>query len=486
MPKKKTQKIIDKNLDNEEIISDDINKTISDDIDLYENFSTIEWEDLAYEMETFHRVFSIMWRMGKPIYYNKIPTACVEFNQNGVPLVFKFNKDFWKSISVEQKKFIIAHECLHIIFMHGFRAFCNKSLSKSSFYSPQILNIACDLVVNHTLVNNYGFDREEVDPTSKYCWIDTIFENKMLEKDGKTIKVQENMNFEYYFNLIKSPSIKIEIFLQNLSGKGTGETVDGHSDGSGESDKEDIKKATKQIINELSDELSDAEKRKLNDIIKKVLDQNGGKKDLDDIMERSRGTEAGNLMFQFKVENIKKKRKWESIIKNWSMKYIKDNIYEQWARRNRRLTEMPQEFFLPSDFEVEHFEKDKIEVYYFQDTSGSCAGEKERFLRAIHSLPEDKFKVRAFCFDTVVYDLDLKTNILKGFGGTTFSILENKIQQIMSREKVEYPKAVFMFTDGYGDRINPQVPENWHIFLTADYRSCFPSTCNFYSFRDYE
>lgn len=68
------------------------------------------------------------------------------------------------------KIFVICHEALHIILNHGKR-FQEKE-------NPKIFNIAVDIVVNHSLVKDFGFIREEIDAKNEYCWIDTIFGEK--------------------------------------------------------------------------------------------------------------------------------------------------------------------------------------------------------------------------------------------------------------------------------------------------------------------
>jgi hypothetical protein len=106
--------------------------------------------------------------------------------------------------------------------------------------------------------------------------------------------------------------------------------------------------------------------------------------------------------------------------------------------------------FLPSDMEIEddNDEKTRIKVYFYLDTSGSCWGLKDRFFAAALSLPDDRFDIRLFCFDTTVQETTLESRKIYGGGGTSFSILEAHIQKEI-KEKGEYPEAVFVITDGY-------------------------------------
>ena len=137
--------------------------------------------------------------------------------------------------------------------------------------------------------------------------------------------------------------------------------------------------------------------------------------------------------------------------------------------------------------ETDEFEENKIEVWFFQDTSGSCYGFRDRFFSAAKSLPPDKFDIRMFCFDTRVFETTLKSGKLYGFGGTMFQILENKVQEIIKKENLAYPKAVFVITDGYAcDNISPKHPRRWHWFLSTNYTRCIHKECNIHMLKDFE
>ncbi len=144
--------------------------------------------------------------------------------------------------------------------------------------------------------------------------------------------------------------------------------------------------------------------------------------------------------------------------------------------------------FLPSEMEVEDIdkEKNKIEVWFFQDTSGSCSGFAKRFFKAAESLPKDRFNVRMHCFDTRVYETSLEERKLYGFGGTSFTCIENYIQRRIAKENLQYPKAVFIITDGYGNDVHPEHPEVWHWFLSSGYKSHIPKQSKTYLLRNFE
>jgi hypothetical protein len=198
----------------------------------------------------------------------------------------------------------------------------------------------------------------------------------------------------------------------------------------------------------------------------------------------------GNLEIIVKVGFVKKKKKWETVIKRWVNRFIKhsDRDHEQWARVNRRFVGLQSNLFLPSEMEIDEREeiKKKIKVIFFQDTSGSCSHFAERFFKAAKSLPKERFDMELYCFDTQVYKTSLESGKLYGFGGTSFEILERKVEEICKGNFRKYPKAVFVITDGYGDAIHPKKPRNWYWFLSTTYTSCIPKECNIFQLSDFE
>jgi hypothetical protein len=160
---------------------------------------------------------------------------------------------------------------------------------------------------------------------------------------------------------------------------------------------------------------------------------------------------------------------------------------DSWVHPNRRFNLISSEFMLPSTYEIEAPNKERVEVWFFLDTSGSCSHLGERFFKAAASLPENRFDVKLFCFDTGVYPTSLKEKKLYGFGGTCFHQIEDYIQQETKAKNKKYPKAVFVVTDGYGSDVYPEHPKKWHWFLTPHHStSNIPKECNKYNLKDFE
>lgn len=411
------------------------------------------------ELECYHAIFSKIWHMGKPVFSDQIDTAAVKFNKHGQFIEFIFNKKFYDSLDLKNKLFVICHEALHLILNHGLRGKDSNNRTAA--------NASMDVVVNHLLVNKFGFIREKIKDQDKYCWVDTLFKNK------KNISSDES--FEFYYNLFDKQ------YGDGMPGdgdeSGQPKLVDDHN----HLDSSDDKELQEQIKEKINNELSKDEIKAIQNSLQKHKNSKAGQK--------------SGSWFDITVEKPKKKIRWQSIIKKWEiLEKNKDSMaeYEQWARLNRRMNHLPQDMFLPSNQEVLKFdyEKNKIDVFFFIDTSGSCIFYKDKFFSTACSLDKKFFDVRIFSFDTSVEEFDNKSNSkFYGGGGTSFVILENYIQTMIANKEIsKYPSAVFVITDGYAsEAICPQHPKKWHWFLTEfSSKTCIPETCKIFDLCDYE
>jgi hypothetical protein len=408
-----------------------------------------EFFAISRSLQNKHAIFYKFWELGAPRFTEAISTACVTFDKEGCQTGFYFNPDFWENNDQYSREFFIAHEMLHVILNHGSRA---KDVFKKA---KEITNIALDLVVNHTLVNKFDFNREKVNNADSFCWVDTVFEDE---------EVPDDKSFEFYYNKLKQLS---DEFMENMPS-----LVDDHD---GFWSEEELK----EVIEDLNEFLDDSEKDEiLKDVIEKHYQEDDEDKEKDKEGKKNRSaTGTGGWVFLSPEKKVVKKRKWEEVIKNWASPYLKSDYreVEQWARVPRRLEMFNSypgqgDMYLPSDMDVEDlFEDDtRIDVYFFLDTSGSCWNLKDRFFKAAESLPEDRFNVRLFCFDTSVQETTLESRKVYGGGGTRFDIMESHIQRVMNIEKIKYPHAVFVITDGYGNPVAPAYSDRWFWFLSDD------------------
>jgi len=408
-----------------------------------------EWESICFLLEDHHSLFYKIWQLGKPFFTNSIETACVIFNKTGNYVGFYFNPVFWQKCSDYKKLFVISHEALHVLFNHGFRfKDCENKL---------ISNMAMDVTVNHMLINQFGFIRDNIEGAEELCWVDTVFK----EQKVNGFPISNDQTAEYYYNLILRQAKNESQKNKNGEGsdgksseKSTPKTLDDHSHMDESND-------FSNAVNELNDLLTDEEKEGIEKLYKKH------QKEIENGLQAGKGA-GGKLIFPQKTI-IKQKKKWETVIKKWTSKQMScdDSPYDQWARKHRRFTLIDCEnMFLPSEMDVENWSlnETKIDVYFYLDTSASCSHLADRFFAAAESLPKRRFNVNLFCFDTEIYGTTIKSRQLYGGGGTSFKIINDDI------EKTNYKKypTVFVMTDGYGDLVSPKKPENWYWFVDAN------------------
>lgn len=424
-----------------------------------QKFSAEEFMKIAFGLEDHHVIFNKFFCITKPVFSEDIPTACVAFDKIGDCINFMINPKFWSESSFEKKKFIASHECLHVILSHGFRM---TNLHKGE---RKIANVAMDLVVNHMLVDRFGFNRQEVDPKNEFCWLDNVLKEKL---DAKQIKLSPERSFEHYFNIIKENADRIETF-----------EFDDHEGLDSFNCKEFVDKFKKQL-----EECNTDEMQSLKELIEagKLKEGNGGK---ETSSGKQAGSEAGDLWRQIDLSRPVYKKKWETIIKGLCRKSLSTIEVEQWARKPRRLTNISSNCFLPSDMEIDEVERSRPSIWLYLDTSGSCSDLAPRFLKAARSIPPKHFDVRAFCFDTKVYEIDLKDGKLAGFGGTSFQCIDAMVRKEI-RKGIKHPDALVVVTDGYGDHINMEKPKSWYWLLSENVRDCIPSDCHIYDLKQFE
>jgi predicted metal-dependent peptidase len=442
------------------------------------------WKSIGDKLEQHHALFYKFWQLGKPVFTDSVDTAAVVFNKEGKCINFLFNENFWNECDEYKKLFVICHECLHVVLNHGSRfKDCDQK---------RIANVAQDIVINHLLCESFGFIKTEIQDWEKYCWVDTVFKGKQLY--GRPYPTDESSEF-YYVQLLKeqdkaknkdkgqgqgkgqdkdqgNSDEKSDSDSGSKSDDGLPSTVDNHDKWSDDLDNPDL---IKDVIESLSDEDIQVLKDKLQNQISKSF---------------KAGTALGCVPFLVVKPNIIiKKQKWETVIKKWEKIALRHDEFEieQWIRLPRRFSCIETELFIPSDEIVEdiRMKKDKIDVFFFMDTSGSCIHLKDRFFAAALTLDPKKFNIRLFCFDTRVVETDIKGQQVYGGGGTSFSIIEDHIKSIVNQGN-KYPAAVFVITDGYGTHVNPQFPNRWHWFLSTEYKNLIPKKSHSYQLEDFE
>ena len=415
-------------------------------------FSSEETREIAERLEMHDAIFSQLWQIGQQRFNKDVPTACVSFDPVGQVVSLEVGPKFWAKQTTTQKDFIICHEMLHVILEHGRRA------KDSLVRNREANNVAMDVAVNELLVESFGFNRKEVDPTNKLCWVDTVY--------PKRDDILYEGTFEYYLNQL--PTVKCAF---------GGKVLDDHSKLSDD----DIGEMLERAASNMSPEEREQTLQKLGKEGKATASGS------DDSAEGSgRGNEGGNVCQVMSRERPPKKRKWETVIKKCLRKIASDGPEETWVvSRNRRMAGMfRSKANLPTEIDGEGHDTKRALVYFFLDTSGSCSGLAGRFWKLAASVPKDVFDLRLRCFDTSVFEISMQEGKLYGFGGTSFDILEQHIQKEIKGGR--YPDGVFVVTDGYGNPVHPVHPKKWHVLNVTSAFGCFPKEINKYQLSEFE
>lgn len=383
--------------------------------------------EISQNLESKCSLFRQFWDMGLPTLTDEIPRAAIGFNKDGDAVSFLWNPEFWEELDNYTRSFVVGHEMLHVLLNHGKRMLIHKDDSKS--------NQAMDIVVNHILINEFGFDRDKLCfDWSEFCWVDTLFEFPNIPMTNKS--------YEHYYNILSimdSPSKLIMDSHGILSEDGGG------------------------ISNKLGESLI------ANDFSDKLLDIINENKFPDSIMG---GSSLGQLM-DLNKRSVKISKKWDALMKPSIYKPVeKARVVDTWVRDSRRLydfMENNKDVFLQSRVSVvdKFKEKTQSEIWFFLDYSGSCYSYYKNFLDAANSLNAKKFKVRLFTFDTSVTEITTTTTAAIAGGGTHFSCINDTVNKLM-KDGNNPPSGVWVITDGYASdsKIKPQNPERWTWFLT--------------------
>ena len=307
-----------------------------------------------------------------------------------------YNTQFFNALSNKEIEFVIAHEILHCIFDH---------LERREDRVPMLFNIACDYIVNNTLVRDKIGDIPKLVP----CFQDFKY------LDWTSEEVYDDLEQKYD-----------EEELEQL-----GQLLDEHVDWEGEGEKD-------ADGNEKRPSYTKEELRKIRDEIK------------ENMISSAQAAGAGNVPgeVQRMIKDLTEpKMNWRELIRQQIQSTVKSDF--TMSRPNRKGWHTGA--ILPGmNFQ------DTIDICISLDMSGSIGNSQAKdFLSEIKGIMEEfkDYNIKVWCFDTQVYNEqdfsadngeDLSTYEIYGGGGTDFManweyMKENDIQ----------PKKFIMFTDGY-------------------------------------
>lgn len=428
-------------------------------------FSFEEEIEILNILSEHHTVFQTFFSISKPIFTEEIPTAAVGFNSSGKCIMMLINPKFWDSLNYYNKAFVIAHECLHIILNHGERG--------KHYKNAKNVNIAQDIVINEILVYGFGFNKFEIINWENFCFLETVFGLDLISEKN----IELHKTFDYYLKIIESLSLNSN---QKLVDCHQNEMKDFGLDGELSKEIQDLLDEANKNSNEMIDNLEENLSEKISDSEKYEF-----AKDLGEELSKSKeagNSSLGNYIDIFNNKKQKKKGGWEKIVKKHVISLMKNEFVEKesWLTRDRKAMLLDDDLFIQGVFEEESREKQKYDLVFFLDASGSCLNYSKRFFKLLKSIPEDKFKISAYSFDTNVYEIDLNGDKIKGSGGTSFQVINNEVENITKIRK-KHPDAIFVLSDGAGDRFTPSKPKLWHWILVPNSSTGFipkESTCH--------
>lgn len=326
-----------------------------------------------------------------------------------------YNREFVKSLSVDEILFGLAHEVLHAAYDH---------LGRSAGLDRQLANMAQDYIVNYTLVkNNIG---------------------RMIKGGLYSEDFTDEMTSEQVYTILKERQVEIQMTLDDHLelGEGSGDdNEDGNGNGSGQTitvtvdgDENGPPVLTEEELEEIREDVKTA------------------------VMNAAQAAGAGRVpagIARLIKDLTEPKMDWREYLETYIKSAIKDDY--TFTRLSRR--SWSTNVILPGMDELE-----KIDIAVCIDTSGSMTEEMLRdFLSEVKGIMTqfEDFKLRLWTFDTKVYDYKVFTpeNVdeiieypMSGGGGTDFevnwSFMADPEVFGFDEESFEPSKLVF-FTDGY-------------------------------------
>jgi len=312
-----------------------------------------------------------------------------------------FNTEFFSKMTSKEIEFVIAHEILHCVFDH---------MTRREDRDPQLHNIACDYIVNNTLVrDNIGEKPKDVeifqdwkyDGWASEAVYDDIYKKgkKAMEQLGKLL--DEHIDWE--------------------KGESTGGTKqDPNSKQKGKAPAYS-KEEMEQIKNEIKESM----------------------------MAAAQAAGAGNLPKE--VERIiqqftEPKMNWRELLQQQIQSVVKNDY--TFARPSRK--GWHSGVILPGTNYDE-----TIDICIAIDTSGSIMNQQvEDFLGEVQGIMDQykDYNIKIWCFDTAVHNEQdfnasgesIDSYKMEGGGGTDFMANWEYM-----KENDIVPKKFIMFTDGY-------------------------------------
>ena len=318
-----------------------------------------------------------------------------------------YNTQFFNAMSNKEIEFVIAHEILHCVFDH---------ITRREDRIPVLHNIACDYIVNNTLVR------------------DRIGEMVKIVQCYQDFKYDGWMSEAVYDDLFKQAEEKGQEYLEAL-----GDLLDEHVDWEKESEgSNESKGGGKEGKGEGRPTYTKEELKKIRDEVK------------ENMLSSAQAAGAGNTPAEVQriiKELTEPKMNWRELLRQQIQSTIKnDYTFSRPSRKGWHTGAiLPGMNFM-----------DTIDVAIGLDMSGSIGDHQAKdFLGEIKGIMEEykDYNIKLWTFDTAVYNEqdfsadggeDLLSYDIQGGGGTDF--MTN--WEYMKEHNIT-PKKFIMFTDGY-------------------------------------
>lgn len=385
------------------------------------------------------------------------PTAATDFKH------MYYNRDFIDRCSLDETKFVIAHEVMHNVYEHGGR-------TEAMGFDKVLANMAQDYVINLELkdlaIGSFPSSQTMMNP--KFEELLKEFDPKAYRKFKKEFagkpgvlcdEKYRGMPSEEVYQLLKkdqeekgdSGQSSHDMHMGPSNGSGSGEGGEHECDacgGSGKGDGEDGECETCDgsgkdnsgkygpvtMTQEEIDRIPDEQRKAVMDAAK--------------VAESASG-QAGNVPLGVKQlidEWTDSKIDWRDYLNNVVQSTLKSDY--TWQRQSRK--SMSSNYYLPA-----MNNDDMVSVDIAIDTSGSMSNQMLRdIMGEVKGIMEQfaDFRLRAWCFDTRTYKIyeygpdnldELADFQLEGGGGTMF-----ECNWTMMEEEELIPDQLIVATDG--------------------------------------
>lgn len=412
---------------------------------------------LEYLNYNYPYLLTHVLNIGEPAWSDQIDTAAVASANPASAnpdFFFVFNPEFIEELSAEEVGFVAAHETMHILLNH-------IQLARQ-FENKQLFNIAADAVINDSLADQ-GMELIE----------GVAVGNELIGENCANLTVRE-----VYEELLKRADSAAESDSGSAGADPFGDIreIDSHTwtDGrTGAAAEAFYQKALAK--GSVSEQIADMR-----------ADESGDFGEARAEISGSFASSAGPGVLEAWRKESGVSLAWEELLKEIDPDIFADLSgpagpppRPSFRQRPRWLAAFP-ETNLPvyeTAIEEKSAGKGRPAIVMALDTSGSISdSDARRFITLARSIPRDKVELFCCTFTTGFSPLDLDKPTYPS-GGTDFSAIEDFIrqsvvgQELGSGEKISYPKAVVVITDGYASfsrrSPNPSNLPNWTWLLTS-------------------